>query len=110
MKSLNLTQIQAQSKLILATAVITASAAISLAFYQPGNATSSMIELGQNYVQQVIVEGARMTDAEKLNYDLAPQEIARVEIIGKRLTAEEKRTMIAEDESMRKNSNSHHNA
>jgi len=38
-------------------------------------------------IPQVVVTGRRMTEAEKLNFDLAPEEIARVEIIGTRLTS-----------------------
>jgi len=37
-----------------------------------------------NEIHRVVIEGKRMTAQEKLDYDLAPTQIARVEIIGVR--------------------------
>ncbi|PRC95265.1 hypothetical protein S2091_0460 [Solimicrobium silvestre] len=110
MKTLNLTQANVQSKLILAVALIAAVAATSLAFQNGGGAKNTAIAMTEVPVQQVVIAGKRMTAEEKLAYDLAPKEIARVEIIGQRLSADEKVAMLAEDEINAKHAAAHRKA
>ncbi len=87
-----------QSKLIFGFAILSAAAAISLSFHQSGNAKNTQVAANYLPVQEVVIEAKRMTPEEKMVYDVAPQEVARVEIIGKRLSVSEKLAMLAEDE------------
>ncbi len=93
MKTLN----NVQSKLILALSMLSATAAISLAFHAHGSVIQPATETVSMTAPSVVIIGKKMTDEEKRVYDLAPQEIARVEIVGKRLSVQEKMALAAED-------------
>ncbi|TDK66998.1 hypothetical protein [Sapientia aquatica] len=96
MNTLNLNT-SVQSKLLLAVAVLSASAAISLAFHNGATAKNTALSLHEAAVPQVVIVGQRMSPEQKLAYDLAPQEVAQVEIIGTRLSTEEKLAMDVAD-------------
>ena len=96
----------AQSKLVFTFSLLSAAVAISFAFHAQGSAIKPTLNPTLNptpvlaimTAPNVVIVGKKMTNEEKLVYDLAPQEIARVEIIGKRLTAEEKLALTDEDD------------
>ena len=92
----------AQSKLVFTFSLLSAAVAISFAFHAQGSAIKPTLNptpvLAIMTAPNVVIVGKKMTNEEKLVYDLAPQEIARVEIIGKRLTAEEKLALTDEDD------------
>jgi hypothetical protein len=96
MKTANLYEVQ--SKLTVGFAAALAACAVMIAFQSASNARISTLDTAYVPVQQVVVEGKRMTDDEKLAYDEATLGIARVEIIGKRLTRDEKLAMQNEDQ------------
>ncbi len=72
------------AKLITTAALIMAAAAVQVAFHQGNIKASNTFLSPEMAVARVEIIGKRMSPQEKLAYDLAPQEIARVEIIGKR--------------------------
>jgi len=64
-------------------AAISAAAFLTALHFQ--NAQNFIIgPAADNEIHRVVIAGKRMTEQEKLNYDLAPTQIARVEIIGVR--------------------------
>ena len=94
MKTTQLTQASVSNFFVLSFALVAATAAVSLAFHQPVSASNKARLSEEVAVQQVVIVGKRMTAAEKLAYDLVPEEVARVEIIGHRFSAEEKLAMM----------------
>ena len=52
--------------------------------YQPQAHSTQAGPAPDPHIYQVVIEGKRMTASEKLNYDLSPDQVARVEITGHR--------------------------
>lgn len=84
---------QIESKLTLSIAGLIAGCAIAISFQAAGNASLSTLGNDTQPVQQVVIEGQRMSADEKLAFDEQTLGIARVEVIGKRLTPAEKQAM-----------------
>ncbi len=89
-------------KTLTATAIVSAASACltSLIFVGIVNvATTAEVEASVTPVQSVIVNAKRMSDEEKLAYDLEMSQMVVsqvIEIRAKRLTAAQKATMAAE--------------
>ena len=94
MKSLN----NIRSKWIISIAVLFAAAAVNLAFQAQVGANISAAPVAKITAPEIVIIGEKMTAKEKRAYDLQPQEVARVEIVGKRLSTVEKMVMAVKDE------------
>lgn len=89
MKTLNLAGTQSHTTIILGITILVVVAVIDLTIHHHAMNKNEVTAQDTTAapIPQVVVTGRRMTEAEKLNFDLAPEEIARVEIIGTRLTS-----------------------
>jgi putative NADH-flavin reductase len=84
MRTLKLTHAQTQSKIIFAITVMAMTGAAGLALTHHAVKRNKAATAITPAVPQVVVTEKRMSVNEKLVYDVDKQEVARVEIVGKR--------------------------